>query len=167
MIKAINIILVTHSPFILSDIPKNNILYIDVDDDTGFSTRLDPLKMKSFGANISDLLADSFFIKDGLVGDFAKEKINLVLSWLQEEARKTVKTEFLFKETELEHPKFDSRIKEQEYYTQIIELIDEPLVKQKLKSMYLEFVQDDRKANTLEIERLRKVIVELEQKQNA
>jgi hypothetical protein len=167
MIKAINIILVTHSPFILSDIPKNNILYIDVDDDTGFSTRLDPLKMKSFGANISDLLADSFFIKDGLVGDFAKEKINLVLSWLQEEARKTVKTEFLFNETELEHPKFDSRIKEQEYYTQIIELIDEPLVKQKLKSMYLEFVQDDRKANTLEIERLRKVIVELEQKQNA
>ncbi|WP_281632496.1 AAA family ATPase [Flavobacterium luteolum] len=167
MIKAINIILVTHSPFILSDIPKNNILYIDVDDDSGFSTRLDPFKKKSFGANISDLLADSFFIKDGLVGNFAKEKINLVLSWLQKEARQSVKTEFLFEETQIEFPQFESRVKEQEYYTKIIELIDEPLVKQKLKSMYLEFVKDDRKANKLEIERLKRVIVELEQKHNA
>jgi predicted ATPase len=167
MIKAINIILVTHSPFILSDIPKNNILYIDVNEDTGFSHPLDPQQMKSFGANISDLLADSFFIKEGLVGDFAKERINETLQWLQREARKRKETKNLFPESNVELPQFESREKEQEYYRCIIELIDEPLVRQKLRSMYLEFVKDDQKASLLEIKRLKEAILKLEQNQNA
>ena len=40
---------------------------------------------KSFGANIHDLLADSFFIGDGLIGDFAKEKINETIEELKKD----------------------------------------------------------------------------------
>lgn len=163
MIKSINIILVTHSPFILSDIPKNNILYLDVDDDTGFSTRQDPDKMKSFGANITDLLADSFFIKKGLIGDFAKERINEVLQWLHAEDEKKKKTKEKKKTKAAELPKFDSRKLEKNYYSSIIDLVDEPLVRQKLRSMYVEFVNDDPKARKLEIVRLKQEIERLEQ----
>lgn len=163
MIESINIILVTHSPFILSDIPKNNILYLDVDDDTGFSTRQDPDKMKSFGANITDLLADSFFIKKGLIGDFAKERINEVLQWLHAEDEKKKKTKGRVKTEAAELPKFNSRKQEKNYYSSIIDLIDEPLVRQKLRSMYVEFVNDDPKARKLEIARLKHEIERLEQ----
>lgn len=166
MIKSVNIILVTHSPFILSDIPKNNILYLDVDDDTGFSTRQDPQKMKSFGANITDLLADSFFIKNGLIGDFARQRINEALQWLRAEAKKKAEAEGLFPEADAELPVFNSRSEEKNYYSSLIDLIDEPLVRQKLRSMYIEFVKDDPKSIQLEIERLRGEIEKLEKLEN-
>lgn len=165
MINSINIILVTHSPFILSDIPKQNILYLDVNKDTGFAEPQDPKGMKSFGANISDLLADSFFIKEGLIGDFAKGRINEVLGWLQTEAN-TLKAN-TFPKPVIEFPVFDTREETQTYYRQIIELIDEPLVKQKLRSMYVEFVPDDQVARQQEIQRLKQTIEKLELNINA
>ncbi|KAA6326255.1 hypothetical protein EZS27_024619 [termite gut metagenome] len=60
--KSIQILLVTHSPFVLSDIPKNNVLYLD---------QGRPCKendSESFGANIFELLKDSFYLKDGPIG---------------------------------------------------------------------------------------------------
>ncbi|RYJ44271.1 AAA family ATPase [Flavobacterium beibuense] len=162
-IKAINIILATHSPFILSDIPKQNILYLDINKESGFSKPLDYKKMKSFGANISDLLADSFFITDGLVGDFAKIKIQEALSWLHKEGKiiKDMKSE------PRNLKRFSSRAGEQKYYKQIIELVDEPLVKQKLRSMYLAFVTDDQRAKEEEIARLEEAITKLKKDKDA
>jgi len=72
-------ILTTHSPFLLSDIPKQNIIFLDKDENTGNCIVLkDGLKEKkqTFGANIHTLLSDSFFMEDGLMGEFAKGKIN-------------------------------------------------------------------------------------------
>ena len=84
-IEGINILLITHSPFILSDIPKQNILYLKTEEIEKDGRKVKvaiPQSIKdknSFGANITDLLADSFFIDDGLIGDFAKSKINQAL----------------------------------------------------------------------------------------
>lgn len=65
-----NILCLTHSPFILSDIPSQNILRLKDGK---------PVKAKndtnSFAANIHDLLADEFFLEDGFMGEFAKGKI--------------------------------------------------------------------------------------------
>lgn len=86
----LNILFITHSPFILSDIPKQNVLFLDLikkgDDDNSpildekgneqlFST---PAKYKgdnTFGENIHQMLTDGFFISDAK-GAFVKDKID-------------------------------------------------------------------------------------------
>ena len=67
--RYINILLTTHSPFLLSDIPESHILYMTQDDvvPTG----------KTFGANIYDLLNQQFFMSN-TIGEFAAQKINEV-----------------------------------------------------------------------------------------
>lgn len=72
-IKAINCIFVTHSPFILSDIPHQNVLMLEIDNEGKFAVpRLD--SAKTLGANIHEMLMQSFFM-DSTVGAFALEKI--------------------------------------------------------------------------------------------
>lgn len=56
-IDSIHICLVTHSPFVLSDIPKNNILFLQ---STGEPAGEKP-NFATYGANIHDLLKQSFF----------------------------------------------------------------------------------------------------------
>lgn len=74
----LNIIILTHSPFILSDIPKSNILYLQDGKDVSDSIDLNP-----FGANVSDALFHSFFLKEkGFVGEFAKRKIESLSEYL-------------------------------------------------------------------------------------
>ncbi|WP_291148194.1 AAA family ATPase [Flavobacterium sp. UBA7680] len=73
-IKGINIIFSTHSPFILSDIPNQNIMRL-IEGEPQKSLSSD----KTFGANIHDLLASDFFLKNGFMGEFAHEYItNLI-----------------------------------------------------------------------------------------
>jgi len=73
-IKDINIIFLTHSPFILSDIPIQNTALLTIDKITGKS-KLIKKKKQSFGANIHDLLADNFFLTNTLIGDLANKRI--------------------------------------------------------------------------------------------
>lgn len=75
-IHGFNIIFSTHSPFILSDIPSANILMLDKEID-----RKKVKKIKTFGANIHELLGDSFFLENGYVGEFAKIKIEELISF--------------------------------------------------------------------------------------
>lgn len=77
----INLIFLTHSPFLLSDIPKENIIYLKRKDGKCLNISK-TVKIKSFGANIHTLLSDSFFMKDGLMGEFAKNKISQILYFL-------------------------------------------------------------------------------------
>ncbi|SHL88611.1 AAA family ATPase [Myroides odoratimimus] len=77
-IKRINIMFITHSPFILSDIPSQNVLKLK----DGKPVEGDSIN--SFGANIHDLLADEFFLDKGFMGEFAKEKIQEIVKELQE-----------------------------------------------------------------------------------
>lgn len=73
-IKDINIVFLTHSPFILSDIPIQNTTLLTIDKKTGRS-KLIKKKKQSFGANIHDLLADNFFLTGTLIGDLADRRI--------------------------------------------------------------------------------------------
>lgn len=79
---AFNIIIATHSPFILSDMPRENILYLDKGEAQNREQFIKPL-----AANISDILYQSFFLKNGFIGEYARNKINDILkrkvSWLQ------------------------------------------------------------------------------------
>lgn len=68
-----NIIFSTHSPFILSDIPSQNILKLE----NGKPKPNDSIN--SFAANIYDLLKDEFFLKNGAIGAYASNKIKAIL----------------------------------------------------------------------------------------
>lgn len=69
-IDSINICFVTHSPYILSDIPKNNVLFMK----EGKPSR--EMQENTFGANIHTLLQNAFFMSSIPIGDFARVKIN-------------------------------------------------------------------------------------------
>lgn len=76
-IESINIQMATHSPFILSDIPKNNVLFLD----NGHPVA-ERMQEDTFGANIHSLLQNGFFLDGVPIGDFAKSKINQIFARL-------------------------------------------------------------------------------------
>ena len=151
-IKAINFCFVSHSPFILSDIPKENIMFLENIDNKAIQI----LKDKStFGANIHDLLKDGFFMNKGSIGEFAKKRITETIQWMNfmlEEKEKPLKEDF------------ELLVKDKEYHKNIIEIIDEPIIKSKLLEMYSEiFGNEERKKNIeYEIERLNKELKALQ-----
>jgi len=82
--KGIHLILTSHSPFLLSDIPKQNIIFLDTYEDGKCKVlKHDEVmsKKQTFGANIHTLLSDSFFMEDGLMGEFARGKINEIIDF--------------------------------------------------------------------------------------
>ncbi|MGJ0359257.1 AAA family ATPase [Aliarcobacter cryaerophilus] len=105
----LHLILTSHSPFILSDIPKQNIVFLKD------GKQVDALEKKqTFGANIHTLLADGFFMDGGLMGEFAKSKIEEVIKYLNDE---------------------NLGIKSKEEAQKIINIIGEPILKNQLQKM--------------------------------
>ena len=135
----LQIILTTHDPLTLSDIPKHNVIFLEKTKE-GKCQILSKVQ-KTFGANITDLLADSFFIKDGLIGNFAKSKIEDVIDWINDiKSKRKVLLE-----------------EELEYCKNVIELIDERVIKLKLSEMITELLPDNTFYNDMidkEIEKL-------------
>lgn len=72
-----NIIMATHSPFILSDMPQDNILYL-----TDGQKALNMNGVNPFAANINDILKNSFFLEHGFIGNFAQKTICLLVEYL-------------------------------------------------------------------------------------
>jgi len=127
-----NIIFATHSPFILSDIPNCNVMYLQEGEQKPQNEM-----PETFASNINDILRHSFFLENGFIGEFAQKKIGEVI--------KAIK---------------GNKIAPNNYkeYKQIIDLIGEPLIKNKLMMMISEVYDnvEDR------IEMLRKEIENLE-----
>ncbi len=71
--SGINITLITHSPFVLSDIPLSNILYLSRDEN-------DKLSHATFAANIHDLFNDAFFLPNTM-GEIAQRKVEEVVGY--------------------------------------------------------------------------------------
>lgn len=93
--KKINIVFFTHSPFILSDIPKENVVFLEKYEEKDLEVQTGKQKVgncknvtkktniETFGANIHTLLSHGFFMEDGLMGEFAKSKIDEVIKLLK------------------------------------------------------------------------------------
>ena len=118
------ILITSHSPIILSDIPKSNIIFLQKEKG-GHTKVISPQdKTETFGSNIHTLFRDSFFIKDGLVGYFAKAKIKELVERIEEinDQTNTKEIDSLHQETEL---------------------IGEPILKNTLKEKILNQSNDD------------------------
>ena len=113
--KKVHIIITAHSPFLLSDLPKENVIFLEKDEKTGNCINAtDKVEMNPFGANIHTLLSHGFFMKDGLMGEFAKDKIDIAIKYLNQ--------------TKLS----DDEIT---YCENIISIIGEPIIKRQLQKM--------------------------------
>jgi predicted ATPase len=119
-IKGMNFIFSTHSPFILSDIPEQNILKLNYqkssysDDDNKYSVPLNT-KRQTFGANIHDLLANSFFLHESYKGEFAQNYFHDLIN--------AIKNLVIVENTSIEDYKL---------WKMKIDLIAEPFIKSKL-----------------------------------
>ena len=120
---AVSVIIVTHSPFVLSDIPTANILPLE---DGEPKDR----KLQSFGANIHDILNSNFFMEEGAKGLFAEWIITEILKALaiysKPHNRRTGKEGTFL----VNYPQVKLR--------RLIETIDEPIVRKLLAEQYEE-----------------------------
>lgn len=107
-----NIIITTHSPFLLSDIPQGNVLYLEDGHVVDKSYMQNP-----FAANVNDILRQSFFLKNGFMGEFAKQKVLKVLD-------------------DYKKKKLDAN-----EANELVELIGEPLLKDRLSEVMKEEMQ--------------------------
>ncbi|AOO65736.1 AAA family ATPase [Sulfurospirillum halorespirans] len=138
--KNYHFIFASHSPFLLSDIPKENVIFLEKDKDGRSKNVTKETKIETFGANIHTLLSHGFFMKDGLIGEFAKEKINKAITILNKQG-KLSKSSLA-------------------YCEQIISIIGEPILKRQLQRM----LDSKRLYKMDEIDRLKADISELHQK---
>lgn len=123
--KKIQIFITSHSPFILSDLPIENTVLMRKGTDVDIDYASNSLENKcivnnainrnTFGANIHELFMDSFFLKNGLIGEFAKKKITDLFSEIQAHNEINVKS----------YKTFEKRIS----------IIGEPLIKEKLMNL--------------------------------
>lgn len=118
-IRSINIIVVTHSPFVLSDVPAVHTLYLK----DGEVVRRGN---QTFGANIHELLANQFFVKDtmGEVSRGSVERVALLYKRV---------TEGKDKDTALE-----AFSKEKDVLEYAISIIGEPYIRQVTQGMLKE-----------------------------
>lgn len=111
-IDSIGITMVTHSPFILSDMLPDNLCCM--------YKKSHSQPTQTFGANIADLLKDSFFLEESFMGLFVKNKIKGLLKYLQ-------------RNDNVNDSDWDDKLAES-----FIENLNEPLLKQLLMSMYVQ-----------------------------
>ncbi|WP_338813298.1 AAA family ATPase [Bernardetia sp. Wsw4-3y2] len=129
--KNIQLILTSHSPFLASDLPKENIIFLKKGDDGKCEVADLVNQQRTFGQNIFELFADSFFVQDGLIGKFADNKIKAIATKLSELKLKVEKEEAITsKELNQLIDEIDMigddfiRFKFNEYYTSIITALD-------------------------------------------
>lgn len=113
-IKSINIILATHSPFVLSDILSQRSLYLE-------NGKVFEIKGQSFGGNYYDLLENSFFFKESAVGRIATQRIE---EWLSE--------------YEKDYYKYGNLIKN------MTEFIGDPIVREYIKDRRIRWHKDNK-----------------------
>ncbi|MCF6331528.1 MAG: ATP-binding protein [Sulfurimonas sp.] len=107
-IRKYHFIITSHSPFMISDLPKDNVIFLK--DGKQVDVDINP-----FGANIHTLLSHGFFMEGGLMGEFAKGKIDEVIKLLNSPNKLTDK--------EIQHCE------------NIISIIGEPIIKNQLRRM--------------------------------
>ena len=69
----IQMIIATHSPIILSDIPKQNTVFLTKDETNGRTVSVD--NEETFAANIFSLYQNAFFLGNSGIGAFAENKL--------------------------------------------------------------------------------------------
>ncbi len=135
----IHLILTTHSPFILSDMPKDNIVFLEK------GKQVYP-EIDTFGANIHTLLSHGFFMREGLMGEFAKQRLEQILNYLTKG--------------------IDNIDLSQQEIKYTIDLVGEELLKRKLENLYNEFYGIVINKEDEYLKRIKELEAQLEERDN-
>ena len=148
--KRIRFLIASHSPFILSDLPKESIIFLEK------GKQVYPFENgQTFGANIHTFLSHGFFMKDGLMGEFAKDKIKSIIKY----------HEYIEKKEIIEADKIEYKTKKQKEFWQIQSIIGDDYLKQVIKNHLIEIeklVLGNDEAKKEEVKRLKAQIELLE-----
>lgn len=162
--EAINICLITHSPYILSDMPHYFILKLDNGRpvvENGFGT---------FGANIHDLLKNDFFLFNGSMGKFAKATIEDAINFINHKKlaseisvltkKNSQEDKILLTLKEKEEMELRKKVREtnESKHKEVISIIGEPILQIKLAEMFDEITNDN-----LELRVIRQRIKDLQE----
>jgi len=136
--KKIQLIFTSNTPFLTSDLPQSKVLFVNKKND-GSPDFLDKeiYNSKTFAGNIHTLFSDSFYMDGMLIGEYAKDKINEIILYLNDE----------------------KEVEENDLYKRIIDCIGEDILRKKLQDMWFEKFG---LAQKLEI--LKKQVAEIEHK---
>ena len=134
--KRIQLLIATHSPLVLSDIPKENSSYLKPDERLTFANPKDI--SQTFGANIHQILNNSFFL-DKTKGEYSFGLISEIVKDL--ETLKKLKAGVESQNSE----DLSALLERCREYRKVIELVGEPLIQQKLWAYYLDcFPKEER-----------------------
>lgn len=127
------IILTTHSPYVLSDLSEEHILLVEKVN--GKTTLVNKNRFQPFGANIHELLADAFFLTEGQIGEFAKQNIQEVIDHLNHWRKMKAQGKRV-------GPLQEEKLA-RENCKNIIGIIGDGIVRNKLFEMYFELFQEE------------------------
>lgn len=167
-IKGLNITFLTHSPYILSDIPNAFVLKLIKGEPYNEGN-------ETFGANVHDLLANDFFMQKGFMGEWAKSQIKLVIESLTSKinSKKIESLNNLLKiETDknkialingdiksLEKENSNYKEIEQAQCSSIISIVGEPVLYNSLMELYSQaFPNDETNFIQTQIDKLTKLL---------
>lgn len=147
--KHLQIIITTHSPIFLSDIYKENIIYLSKDNTEYENNNFN----KTFGQNIYTLYKNSFFL-NRLMGEYAYKSIEDTFEYLNFKINadsKGIRAESLFNELSDNLKKKTAQ--------RIIESIGEPIIANQLKELFNQAFLE----NKDEIEEIKDQIAKLQE----
>jgi len=121
----LQVIIATHSPIILSDIPKQNVIYLYKNQNGEITVGKNAEHSETFGANIYKLFNDAFFLKEGSIGEFAEEKIKELLKLI-----------------------YTSADQEKEKIKSMINIIGDQFLKSKIERMFYERLNNETNKET-------------------
>lgn len=125
--RDIQVVLATHSPLLLSDIPLQCCVFLKKDEDSDrIVVEENPAIRQTFGANIHDLLNNAFFLERS-IGERAYHQIVKMFDDL--------------KKLEL-NPKADRLRRRCEPYIKTIKLIGDPIIQNKMLNQYYRCFSD-------------------------
>lgn len=113
----VQLIITSHSPFLASDLPKENIIFLERDENQ--KTKISDLSehQLTFASNIHSLYTDAFFLKGATIGSFSKDILNEIIDYLKEDAFSEEKNN---------------------KYRSIIAIIGEPVIKRKMEELWMQ-----------------------------
>lgn len=114
---SIQLIFTANTPFLSSDLPKSHVLFIEkVGEQSSIFHSKDNGREDTFAANIHTLYSNSFYLDGILIGEFARNRIDKIILYLNNDEQKTAR----------------------EDYKKTIEMIGEPILRRKLQNMWAE-----------------------------
>ena len=79
------ILFATHSPFLLSDVTSDYIIYLKKDSNSG-NTVVTKMPHETFAGNIGEMFSENFFMEN-TIGEFARSKIKKIITTIKEKGK--------------------------------------------------------------------------------